>query len=152
GALLALPGAMGATVVGFADLALLALVSGSLGFALVLAGIAWLKLHTACLLCLTLDAVIVAWFVTVAPLARRFQLSDRAPWLQRRTAAYAAAVVGLVLAIAAGTVGAGRAPASADTVADVQAADRKFYDLYTKLPVMSEAEVLGPSAHVKGSA
>jgi uncharacterized membrane protein len=86
GALLALPGAMGATVVGFADLVLIGLVSGSLGFSLVLAGISWLKLHTACLLCMTLYAVIAAWFVTVAPLARRFQLSDRAPWLQRRTA------------------------------------------------------------------
>ena len=151
GALLALPGAMGATMVGFADLVLIGLVSGSLGFSLVLAGISWLKLHSACLLCMTLYAVIAAWFVTVAPLARRFQLSDRAPWLQRRTAAYAAVVVGLLVAIAAGTVGAGRAPASADSVADVQAADRKFYDLYTKLPVVSASEALGPATHVKGS-
>src|SRR5262249_17047715 len=82
GALVALAGAVGATVVGFGDLVVIGLVSGSLGFGLVLAGISWLKLHTACLLCMTLDAVIVAWFVTVVPLAQRFQLSPRAPWLQ----------------------------------------------------------------------
>jgi protein-disulfide isomerase/uncharacterized membrane protein len=152
GALLALPGAMGATVVGFADLALIGLVSGSLGFGLVLAGISWLKLHTACLLCMTLDAVIVAWFVTVVPLAQRFQPSPRAPWLQRRGTAYAAMVTGLLVAVAAGTLGAGRAPAGADSVADVQAADRKFYDLYTKLPVLSTADALGPATHVKGNA
>jgi protein-disulfide isomerase len=85
------------------------------------------------------------------PLARRFQLSDRAPWLQRRTAAYAAAVAGLLVAIAAGTVAAGRAPSSAASVADVQAADRKFYDLYTKLPVVSASDALGPATHVKGN-
>ena len=107
-------------------------------------------LKTACLLCITLYAVIVAWFITVAPLARRFQGSERAPWLQRRTAAYAAAVSGLLLAIAAGTVEAVRGPGSADTVADVQAADQKFYDLYTKLPVLSAADALGPATHVKG--
>jgi protein-disulfide isomerase/uncharacterized membrane protein len=152
GAMLALPGAMGASVVGFADLALIGLVSGSLGFSLVLAAISWLKLHTACLLCMTLYAVIIAWFITVVPLARRFQLSDRAPFLQRRGTAYAATAAGLLIAIAAGTVGAGRAPTSADSVADVQAADRKFYDLYTKLPVLSASEAIGPATHVKGSA
>jgi protein-disulfide isomerase/uncharacterized membrane protein len=152
GAMLALPGAMGSSVVGFADLVLIGLVSGSLGFSLVLAAISWLKLHTACLLCMTLYAVIIAWFITVVPLARRFQLSDRAPFLQRRGTAYAATATGLLIAIAAGTVGAGRAPTSADSVADVQAADRKFYDLYTKLPVLSASEAIGPAAHVKGSA
>jgi protein-disulfide isomerase/uncharacterized membrane protein len=152
GVLLALPGALGATVVGFADLALLALVSGSLGFALVLATISALVLHTACLLCITLYVVIAAWFVTVIPLARRFQLSDRAPWLQRRTAAYAAGAVGLLLAIAAGTVGAVRGPTGADTVAEVQAADPKFYELYAKLPVLPAADVTGSARHVKGHA
>src|SRR5262249_36966191 len=123
GALLALPGALGSMVVGFADLALLALVSGSLGFALVLAAISFFVLRTACLLCMTLYVGIIAWFIAVAPLARRFQPSDRAPWLQRRGAAYAAAAAGLLLAIAAGTVGAVRGPSGADTVAEVQAAD-----------------------------
>src|SRR5215468_997823 len=152
GALLALPGAMGATTVGLTDLALLGLVSGSLGFALVLAFVSWFILHTLCLLCLTLDVVIVAWFVAVAPLARRFQLSARAPWLQRQSAAYAAAAIGLVLAVAGGTVAAVRRPPGATSAADVQAADPKFYETYRKLPVMPAAEVIGPATHVKGPA
>ena len=131
--------------------ALLGLVSGSLGFALVLAFVSWFILHTLCLLCLTLDVVIVAWFVTVAPLARRFQLSARAPWLQRQSAAYAAAAVGLVLAVAGGTVEAVRRPPGATSTAEVQAADPKFYETYRKLPVMPAADVVGPAAHVKGS-
>jgi len=150
GLLLALPGAMGAATVGFADLALIGLASGSLGFALVLGSISLLVLRTACLLCISLYVVIIAWFITAAPLASRFQGSERAPWLQRRTAAYAAAVAGLVLAIAAGTVEAVRGPGSAETVADVQAADPKFYELYTKLPVLAADDVIGPATHVKG--
>jgi protein-disulfide isomerase len=152
GALLALPGAMGATTVGLADLALLALVSGSLGFALVLAFVSWFVLRTACLLCLTMDIVIVAWFITVAPLARRFQLSARAPLLQRQSAAYAAAAVGLLLAVAGGTVEAVRRPPGAASAAEVQAADPKFYETYRKLPVLPAADVLGPGTHVKGPA
>src|SRR4029453_8390926 len=88
GVLLALPGAAGAATVGFADLALIGLASASVGFPLVLAVLWWMVLRTGCLLCLSLYVVIAAWFVTVAPLARRFQGSDRAPWLQRRVAAY----------------------------------------------------------------
>jgi protein-disulfide isomerase len=151
GALLALPGAMGATTVGLTDLLLLGLVSGSLGFALVLAFVSWFILHTACLLCLTMDVVIVAWFITVAPLARRFQLSARAPLLQRQSAAYAAAAVGLVLAVAGGTIAAVRQPPGAASAAEVQAADPKFYETYRKLPVMPAADVVGPATHVKGS-
>jgi protein-disulfide isomerase len=152
GVLLALPGAAGAATVGFADLALIGLASGSVGFALVLAVISSMVLRTACLLCISLYVVIAAWFITVAPLARRFQGSDRAPWLQRRVAAYAAVAAGLLLAVAAGTVEAVRGPGSADTVADVQAADPKFYDLYTKLPVLDPGDVAGPATHVKGTA
>jgi protein-disulfide isomerase/uncharacterized membrane protein len=152
GAVLALPGALGATVVGFADLALIALASASLGFALVLAVISLVVLGTACLLCISLYVVIIAWFVTVTPLARRFQGSDRAPWLQRRAAAHAAGAAGLVLAVAAGTALAVRGPAAADTLAEVQAADPKFYELYTKLPVLDAADVLGAGTHVKGKA
>jgi protein-disulfide isomerase len=143
---------MGAATVGFADLALIGLASGSLGFALVLGTISMLVLRTACLLCISLYVVIVAWFVTVAPLASRFQGSARAPWLQRRAAAYAAVFAGLVLAVAAGTVEAVRGPGSAETVADVRAADPKFYELYAKLPVLAAADVLGPGTHVKGKA
>src|SRR4029077_13174953 len=50
GALLALPGALGA-VVPLADLALIGVVAGSLGFALVLLGVAVFVLHRLCLLC-----------------------------------------------------------------------------------------------------
>src|SRR5262249_59227554 len=75
GALLALPGAMGATVVGFADLALIGLASGSLGVGLVVAGISWVKLHTACLLFLTLDAGVVAGVVPRGPPPPRLALS-----------------------------------------------------------------------------
>lgn len=151
GVVLALPGAAGAASVGFADLALIGLASGSLGFALVLATISLLKLRTACLLCITLYVVIIAWFVAVVPLARRFQASERRPWLERRTAAYAAAVAGLLIAVAAGSVEALRGPGTAESVADVQGADPKFYELYTKLPVLNAAEVLGPATHVKGN-
>jgi len=151
GVLLALPGASGAATVGFADLALIALASGSLGFALVLAGVSAFKLHAACLLCITLYAIIIAWFVTVVPLARRFQASERTPLLERRTSAHAAAVAGLLVAVAAGSVEALRGPASAETVADVKAADPKFFDLYSKLPIVDKTDVVGPASHVKGN-
>jgi protein-disulfide isomerase/uncharacterized membrane protein len=151
GLVLALPGALGATTVGLTDLALIALASGSVGFALVLAVISVLVLRTLCLLCISLYAVILAWFVTVAPLAGRFHGSDRAPWPQRRTAAYAALAAGLLLAIAVGTVEAMRGPVTATTVAEVQSADPKFYELYTKLPVVDAADVVGPAPHVKGN-
>jgi protein-disulfide isomerase len=151
GLVLALPGALGATTVGLADLMLIALASGSVGFALVLAVISALVLRTACLLCISLYVVILAWFVTVAPLARRFHGTDRSPWLERRTAAYAASAAGLLLAIAAGTVEAMRGPGTATTVAEVQRTDPKFYELYTKLPVLDAADVLGPAPYVKGN-
>jgi protein-disulfide isomerase/uncharacterized membrane protein len=149
GALLALPGAMGKQV-GMADLLLIGLVSGSLGFALVLLGVAALVLQHACLLCLSLDVVIVAWFVTVAPLAQRFSMSTRQPWLQRRSAAHAATLAGLLVAIAAGAVEATRQPATASTVAEVKAADEKFFDVYMQLPKVSSSDVQGTVRHVKG--
>jgi len=60
------------------DLLLIALASGALGFSLVLAGVMALVLKHVCLLCLTLDVVVVAWFVTVVPLAGRFAASPSA--------------------------------------------------------------------------
>src|SRR4029453_3065802 len=103
--------------VGFADLALIALASGSLGFALVLAGVSAFKLHAACLLCIPLYVVIIPWFITVVPLARRVRASERTPLLERRTSAHAAAVAGLLVAVAAGSVEALRGPASAEAAA-----------------------------------
>jgi protein-disulfide isomerase/uncharacterized membrane protein len=149
GVLLALPGAMGKQA-GMADLLLIGLVSGSLGFALVLLAIAAFVLQHACLLCLTLDVVIIAWFIAVAPLAQRFSMSTRQPWLQRRSAAYAATLAGLLVAVAAGAVEATRQPATAATVADVKAADAKFFDVYMQLPKVAPADVQGAVRHVKG--
>lgn len=150
GALLALPGAVGNANAGMADLLLIGLVSGSLGFAFVLFGVAAFVLKHACLLCLTLDVIIIAWFVAVAPLAQRFSMSTRQPWLQRRSAAYTATLAGLLVAIAAGAVEATRQPASASTIAEVKAADAKFFDVYMQLPKLSTAEVQGDVRHVKG--
>src|SRR5881296_2222940 len=96
GAVLALPGALGAVAGGLADLLLLGLASASLGFALVLAG-AMMALGNVCLLCLGLDAIILAWFVTVLPLASRFEADVRAGWWRRRAGARAFAAAALVL-------------------------------------------------------
>jgi predicted DsbA family dithiol-disulfide isomerase/uncharacterized membrane protein len=75
GGIAAMPGAFLGIVGGLADLVLIAMASGALGFALVLAGIMATVLHHVCLLCLTLDVVIVAWVVTVLPLAGNFAAS-----------------------------------------------------------------------------
>jgi len=149
GALLALPGALGARSA-LADLLLLGLVSASLGYALVLLGIATFVLAHACVLCLTLDAVIVAWFVTVAPLAARFHPVASGPWLRRRTAAYAATAAGLLLAVAGGTVAAVREPGVAHTLDDVRSRDARFVDFYLKLPVLAEDSLTDPASPVKG--
>ena len=151
GALCALPGAMGATTVGAADLALIALASGSLGFGLVMAGVSSMVLRTACLLCMSLYAVILAWFITVLPLARRFQASDRAAVAQRRSSARAAIAAGLLAAVGAGALAAVRTPKTADSVAEVKAADPKFFEVYTQLPVVDPEEAIGPAPHVKGA-
>src|SRR5438876_239685 len=97
GAVLAVPGALGACA-GLADLALLGLASASVGFAFVLGVIMAAVLHHACLLCLGTDLVIAAWFVTVMPLAGRFDAAPRAAWWSRRGAARTVAVVAMALA------------------------------------------------------
>jgi protein-disulfide isomerase/uncharacterized membrane protein len=150
GAILALPGALGATSVGIADLLLLALVSGSLGFAAVLLVISVVILHHLCVLCLTLDAIILAWFITVAPLAARFDASARAGWWRRRAAARAIAAVGLLVAVAGGTWAAVRVPTTASTVEEVQSRDPKFYQWYTKLPVKPVADLIDGDCPRKG--
>jgi len=151
GALLALPGAIGAGSA-VADLLLLGLVAGSLGYALVLLGIASFVLGNACVLCLTLDVVIVAWFVTVAPLAARFHPVSRGPWLRRRAAAYTVTAAGLLLAVAGGTVAAVSEPSAASTLAEVRARDAEFVEFYTKLPVVAPESVLDAGAPAKGAA
>jgi protein-disulfide isomerase len=148
GTLLALPGALGRSQP-FADLLLLALASGSVGFAMVLGG-AMATLGSVCLICLSMDAVIVAWLVTVLPLARRFAPGALAPWWRRRSVATSAAAAALAVAVAAGTVAAVSAPAVATTYDDVRTQDREFHDWYTRLPVRPLATVVGEASHRKG--
>jgi protein-disulfide isomerase len=52
--------------------------------------------------------------------------------------------------VGAGAIAAVRAPRTAGSVAEVQAADPKFFELYTKLPVVDPGETIGPAPHAKG--
>src|SRR5262245_5068739 len=106
GALAAVPGAFLGSAAGGADLVLIALASAALGFSVVLAVVMATVLHHVCLLCLSLDVVVVAWFVTVLPLARDFAASANVGWLRRRSAAHATAVAAVVSAIASGALSA----------------------------------------------
>ena len=157
GALLAVRGAFGSTTPGWTDLVLLGLVSWSLGFALVLLIVSVRILGHLCLLCLTMDAVIVAWFVAVAPLASRFDTAAPRWWLGRGTAR-AVTALGLVLAVAGGTwaatTGRQTTPGSVapSTVAEVRARDPKFYRWYTDLPVRPTDQLSEPSCHSRGPA
>src|SRR5688572_25537029 len=62
GVALALPGALGMAS-RVADLLLVTLVGSSLGFTLVMAGIAAFVVQALCLLCLALYAVVAAWAI-----------------------------------------------------------------------------------------
>jgi len=127
-------------------------LGGSAGFALVLLVIALAVLRHACLLCLTLDGVILAWAVTVVPLARRFTSTAATPLLSRRSTAHAVLLLGLLGAAGLGTVEAMRAPAEMSTVEEVRAAEPKFYAAWQQLPVVPMQDVLGEARHVKGAA
>src|SRR5207253_7840984 len=99
---LALFGAVGGSMAGVADLLLLGLASASLGFGMVM-GAAMASLGKLCLLCLATDVVIVAWFLTVLPLASQFEAGAEAGWWRRPAAAHAIAGAGLFLALAGRT-------------------------------------------------
>ena len=148
GAVLALPGAIAGATAGLADLLLLGVVSASLGFAIVMAFIMLRGLHHICLLCLTMDMVVLAWFVTVIPLAARFEPAGRS-W-RGRTAAHAIVLTAAVVAVAGGTLAAVRAPGGVTTVEEIQTRDPKFYAWYTALPVRPMDELITPGCHVKG--
>jgi protein-disulfide isomerase/uncharacterized membrane protein len=150
GAILALPGAIGRRTPGIADLLLLALVSASVGVALVLAVIAGSVLRHACPLCIATDVVIIAWLITVLPLARRFGTPASISWWQGRGPARAAIAGGAVLAIAGATWAAVSGPGLATSADDVRARDPKFYDWYTRLPVRPLGDLVSPAGHVKG--
>lgn len=150
GALLALPGATGGRRGGLADLALLALASGAFGFALVLFAIAVVGLRALCVFCLTIDTVVLAWFVTVVPLAGRFAPSANT-WFARRASARAAIAGGLVAAVIGGTAWALHpGPGGARTRAEVCAAAPDFCRYWDALPRLPVAEVLGSGRHGKG--
>ena len=149
GVALALPGALAASAGGLADLLLLALAAASLGFALVLGGV-MMALGSVCLLCLGLDAIILAWFVTVLPLASRFEADVRGGWWRRPAAARVFTAAGLVIALAGGTWAAARGSSAASNLADVQARDPRFYAWYTQLPVRPVSELTSPDCHRKG--
>jgi protein-disulfide isomerase/uncharacterized membrane protein len=149
GVVLALPGAFGGAAGGLADLLLLGLASASLGYALVLLAVSITVLKTLCLMCLSQDAVIVAWFIAVAPLVSRFDVRASGGWWRRRSAARTIAAAALVLAVAGGTWAA-RGPGGATSAADVKARDTKFYDWYTALPVRPVDDLVTPDCHRKG--
>jgi len=152
GVALALPGALGGRPGGIADLALLGLASASLGFALVLFAVAVVGLRTACLFCLTMDAIVLAWFVTVAPLARSFAPGARS-WLQRRTTAQGALAGGLAVAVAAGTAWAlYPGPGTAHSRDDVCSRTPEFCRYWDGLPRLPNADVSGTARHAKGAA
>lgn len=152
GAILALPGALGAAT-GLADLCLLGLVFASVGLKLLLLGISIGVLHAVCLLCLGADVLVVAWLLAVAPLAARFATGPAAGhWWQRRGAARAMAAAGLVVAVAVGTWAASRAPATFASVAEIQEREPKFYRWYTSLPMRPVAELTSPDCPRKGPA
>jgi uncharacterized membrane protein len=140
GALAAVPGAFVGDVGGLADLVRIAMASGALGFALVLAGVMATVLHHVCLLCLTLDVVIVAWVVTVLPLAGNFAASASASWLRRRTAAYATAALALTAAFASGALSAVYTPTPAATAAEIEAREPEFTQHYLQPPDHADRE------------
>ena len=151
GVLLAIPGALGGRRVGLADLALLAIASGSVAYLFVLLVISGAVIGSACLLCLATDAIAVAWLVTVAPLATRFDARPGAGWWHGRSAARAALAGAAVLAVAGGTWAAVRGPATGLSLAEIQERDPKFYSWYAALPVRDPAALVSPDAHRKGS-
>jgi len=150
GAVLALPGALGGRRGGLADLLLLGVVSASVGFAIVLVGVMVGALGHLCLLCLTMDATIVAWAVTVLPLASRFEPGRPLGWLRGPASARAFAAVAALLALAGGTVAAVRTPPSLPTASDIQVRDPKFYAWYTALPVRPMDDLVTADCHRKG--
>jgi protein-disulfide isomerase len=133
------------------DLLLVGLVFASLGIAGVLLGVSVGILHHLCLLCLAADAIIVAWFIAVAPLVSRFETAG-AHWWQRRGVARATAAACLVAAAAGGTWATAREPGSAATAEQVRARDPEFYRWYSQLPVRPVSELVSPGCHTKGPA
>jgi len=141
GALAAVPGTVLGTVGGAADLVLLGLAGGSLGFALVLMWIASVLIGVACPLCLTLDGVILLWIVVVAPLVRTVH-TPRLGWM--------ALVGSLALALVGGGVWATSTPAPATSVAEIRERHPDFVTFWDSLDTRTEVD--GRVRWVKGPA
>jgi protein-disulfide isomerase/uncharacterized membrane protein len=148
----AIPGAFLGVAGGFADLVLIALASGALGFTAVLAGVMAFVLRHVCLLCLSLDVVVIAWVVTVLPLARNFAVSTNVGWLRRRTAAHATAVAAVGTALAGGAFSAAYTPPAVSTVAEIEIQQPEFVRHYLGRPIVPLASVMRPDAAAKGPA
>ncbi len=140
GAVAAVPGAVLGTVGGLADLLLLALAGGSLGFALVLFWVAIAMIGVLCPLCLALDAVILAWVVTIAPLARMARPA-RAGWL--------ALAGGLAAALVGGALWATATPAAAGSLAEIRERHPDFLEFWEDLEIVRD--VAGESRWAKGA-
>jgi protein-disulfide isomerase/uncharacterized membrane protein len=152
GALCAIPGAFFGVTGGLADVMLIALASGAAGFSLVLAGVMAFVLKHVCLLCLSLDVIVVSWLVTVLPLALR--VGENAP-KNRLTTPMAARVAGFVaaaIALLGGTVSAVYTPPPVSTAAELETREPEFVSHYRGRPVVAMDSVLRPDAATKGRA
>jgi protein-disulfide isomerase len=150
GMVAALPGAWHGVAGGAADLLLIALASGAVGFSAVLAGVMAFVLRHVCLLCLALDVVVVAWAVTVLPLARNFAASTNVGWLRRRTAAHATAVAAVAAALLSGALSAAYTPPPAASAAEIESREPEFARRYLELPTVPLATILRADAAAKG--
>jgi protein-disulfide isomerase/uncharacterized membrane protein len=148
GAVLAVPGALLGVSSGLADLQLVALVSSSAGFSLVMLLLAAFVVKALCLLCLSLYLVVAAWAVVVLPMAGRFPTQGRL----RRPVAYGGAVAGFLVALLVGGLAAARVPAVLGTVDEIRAEDPRFLEYYEGLPRSAADTVLGAARHTKGPA
>src|SRR5437870_7284331 len=149
GAVLAVPGALGACA-GLADLALVSLASAGVGFAFVLGVVMAAVLHHACLLCLGTDVIIAAWFVTVMPLAGRFDAAARGGWWTGRVTARTVAAAALVLAVAGGTLAAVHQPPPATNLAEVRQRDPQFVDWWDSLHIVPLRALTAAQEPTKG--
>jgi uncharacterized membrane protein/predicted DsbA family dithiol-disulfide isomerase len=139
GVIAAVPGAVLGSVGGLADVVLLALAGGTLGFAAVLLWIAAVLIGVMCPLCLTLDAVILAWAVVIVPLARTLR-APRVGWT--------VLAASLLVALAGGGAWATAQPARATTVAEIRERHPDFAAFWDSLETRSG--VAGESRWVKG--
>jgi len=148
GAMLAIPGALGATSA-LADLLLVVLASSSLGFTIVMAAIAGLVLKALCLLCLSMYLVVAAWAIVVLPFAGRFPAVGRR--LGRRSTVYAGALAGLLAAVSAGAWSAVRVPPTFDSTQAICEAYPRFCEYYLGQPVSPPDTVAGADRNTKGA-